>query len=299
MESGGWKFFAVFPELNSKWAYLLSSAKKRVLARGLTCPSCGTGRGFTVDQKYFVTTLVRCQTCQLMYRAPTTSAAESQRFYQSRYSQGSTTDLPSDAELERLIATGFKSHDEFKSYIQVLESLGVEPGQRVFDFGCSWGYGSWQLKHHGFVIEAFEISALRAKFARDKLGLDVCDSMDEVAGSYDVFFTSHVLEHVPSVEAAIAAAFRLLRPGGLFVAFTPNGSAAYRSRSPASWHRMWGNVHPQLLDDHYYKNRFQGFVTAMDSSPYKLGELADWSRKRDRSVSMDLSGHELLFVACK
>lgn len=277
----------------------MASARKKAFGQGLECPSCGGAGGVRVDRKYVFTALVRCGSCGLLFRTPTTSFEDSRSFYQKRYSQGFTTCIPANAELKRLIETRFSGEKSYRPYIDVLEALGVEKGQRVFDFGCSWGYGSWQLKHHGFEVDSFEISDARAKFAREKLGLRVVETMDAIEGVYDVFFASHVLEHVPSVQATIALALRSLRPGGLFVAFTPNGSSAYRSRSPSSWHQLWGNIHPQLLDDIYYGKQFQEFTTAMDSAPYKLNELTSWSGARSHSICLDLSGYELLVVAAK
>lgn len=285
--------------MNEKLAYFLTSTKKKLLRRDLNCPSCGAEGGALVDSKFVVTSLLRCRSCQLLFRSPTTSIEENHAFYQEEYSQGFTTELPSDADLKRLISTRFGGGKSYAGYIEVLEALGIEKGRKIFDFGCSWGYGSWQLKVHGFDVESFEISRPRAKYAREKLGLHVAESMHEVKGPYDVFFTSHVLEHVPSVQATIETAFQLLRSGGLFVAFTPNGSVAFRSKKPKDWRRLWGRVHPQFLDDVYYRKQFERLATVLDSAPYKLNELSSWSRTKRDAMCLDLGGHELLLVACK
>lgn len=246
------------------------------------------------DQKYLVTTLVRCEKCELMYRSPITGDEENRSFYQKAYKEGFTTDLPSESQLRTLLDSGFPGEKNYKKYIDVLTALGCSPGQRLFDFGCSWGYGSWQFKSYGFEVESFEISQPRANFAREKLGLRVFSSMDDVAAPVDIFFSAHVLEHVPSVAATIETALRILRPGGLFVAFTPNGSEAYRSIDPGGWHRLWGYVHPQMLDDIFYRKRFGGDSVTFDTSPYDLGKLSRWSQGGDPEGEIDLSGGELL-----
>jgi hypothetical protein len=45
----------------------------------------------------------------------------------------------------------------------------------------------------------------------------------------------------------------ILKPGGLFIAFTPNGSAQFRHENERVWSQLWGMVHPNVLDDRYYR----------------------------------------------
>src|SRR5207237_406681 len=158
---------------------------------------------------------------------------------QREYTQGFTTELPSEADLEQYRARGYSGTSrDYSSYLAVLDALGATAGQRLLDFGCSWGYGSWQLRQHGFEVQSFEISQPRAQFAGGKLGLSVHSRMLDLSGPIDIFFSSHVLEHVPSVAKALNLGISLLKPNGLFVAFTPNGSAAHRGRDPYVWHKL-------------------------------------------------------------
>ena len=204
--------------MNPKLKYLLTCSPKAMLGQGRRCPSCGSGNSAKVDSKFVVTQLRRCAKCQLLYRSPTTTPEENASFYQSDYSQGFTTEMPDEVRLLELTSTKFsQTEKDFSRYIEVLAAIGAKPGDRVLDFGCSWGYGSWQFKQHGFHVESFEISQPRAAFARDKLGISVTSNMSEISGPFDVFFSSHVLEHVPSVKAIIDYAFERLRPGGTFV----------------------------------------------------------------------------------
>jgi len=281
-----------------KLAYPRDSARKLMLRQGMVCPSCGTQAGHVVDRKYLITALRRCDACGLLYRTPTTSVAENRVFYQAAYAQGLTTYLPSDQELELLLKNRFQGKNDYQGYIDVLDAIGCKNGDRLLEFGCSWGYGSWQLRQRGFEVESFEISQPRAKYAREKLGIHIRELTDIGTGSYDIFFSAHVLEHVPSVNATVELALRALKPGGVFVAFTPNGSAAFRSRNPASWHQMWGNVHPQLLDEVYYKSQFKAYDYVMDSLPFDLNGLKQWAAAQSGPASLDLSG-ELLLCVCR
>ena len=145
--------------------------------------------------------------------------------YQTEYEEGFTTSLPSDAKLAALMQSGFRGHEkDYAPYVDVLGALGVEPGARLLDFGCSWGYGSYQLRRAGFDVEACEISAPRAAYGRDKLGVRIRDVAGLPDESFDIFFSAHVIEHVPSVSQLLELGLRVLRPGGLLVTFTPNFS---------------------------------------------------------------------------
>lgn len=224
-------------------------------------------------------------------------ASESERFYQATYRQGFTTEMPTDSELARMLHEGFGPERDYGAYADVLDALGCRPGTSIFDFGCSWGYGSLQLLRRGYRVQAFEVSQPRATFARDKLGIDVVPSLEQVRAPFDVFFSAHVLEHVPVVAEAVRRGLSLLRPGGLFVAFTPNGSPEFRAAQPIAWHKLWGLVHPQLLDAGYYRGLFAGRDILLASSPYDTRAIAQWKENPQASAELPLAGPELLCVA--
>jgi 2-polyprenyl-3-methyl-5-hydroxy-6-metoxy-1,4-benzoquinol methylase len=292
--------------LTGKLCYLGRSAFKLLRAEGRGCPSCGGLESQVLDRKAWVLAFRRCAGCQLLFRAPTTSAAENEAFYQTAYRQGFTTDLPPEQELQRLLESRFEGHDKnYAGYIAALRALGVPQGARVFDFGCSWGYGSWQLAQAGFAVEAFEISRPRAEFARTRLGVELRQPEALRDGGCDVFFSAHVIEHVPSVAAMLELGMRLLKPGGLFVCFTPNGSLSFRRRNPQAWHLMWGEAHPQLIDEVFLTRYWAGLPLLLTSAPlhqperpHPLAEIAAWER-RARSVVATLDEVELMFAAQK
>ncbi len=285
--------------MKGKLGYLFTSANKFILRKGMSCPSCGYIYADIVDSKYVVTSLRRCRNCQLLFRTPTTVAEDNAEFYQEDYEQGFTTEMPDDERLGLYIGSEFKGTEkDYSTYIEVLEAIGCKPGDRLLDFGSSWGYGSWQLKRYGFVVTSYEISIPRANYAREKLGLKVFSTTNDISGPFDVFFSSHTLEHVPSVSDAINYGMSVLRFGGIFIAFTPNGSMQHRLRDPFSWHRLWGLVHPNFLDDFYYRNRFSDHSLLLTSDPYDIDDnIKKWNQGQNVHAAYDLSGSELLIVA--
>jgi 2-polyprenyl-3-methyl-5-hydroxy-6-metoxy-1,4-benzoquinol methylase len=238
----------------SKLKYLQRSLVAQFRRSRFYCPSCGSNSSRIIERKLIITQLRRCTECKLMFRTPTDDPTANASFYENEYAQGFTTEVPSDSELATLTESNFAGTEkDYSYYISVLYQLGFQPGARVFDYGCSWGYGSYQLAKVGFDVTSFEIAPSRRRYAEQKLGVSTVSSMDEVAdrlaGKFDCFFSAHVLEHVPSPVQTFTYAMRLLKMRGLFVSFTPNGSQEHRAASP-QWSKLWGEVHPNFVNSY-------------------------------------------------
>lgn len=287
--------------MKQKINYLLTCIRKQIMNKGFFCPSCGSKKSVIVSRKYFVTTLNRCENCKLLFRLPVTTSEENSSFYQEEYSQGFTTDCPTESLLKNLVKNKFLGGEkDYSEYIKVIKAAGGDRGNRLFDFGCSWGYGSWQFMQKGFDVESFEISKSRANYARNKLGVKVHSSLSGVTGLFDIFFSSHVIEHVPSVKDAIDFGMSILKPGGLFVAFTPNGSFDFYEKDSNAWNKLWGQVHPNFLDDEYYMETFRGKQLLISSNPYQIKKIEEWDRNSINEVlALEVDGHELLILVKK
>ncbi len=252
-----------------------------------------------VDRKYLITQLRRCKNCRLLFRTPTDKPNFNASFYERNYRQGFTTELPSDEALSEMTRSCFAgSEKDYSYYIDVLTQL-LPRGASVFDYGCSWGYGSYQIARAGFEVAAYEVAPTRRAYARQKLGVKTADSIDsaasQLAGQFDCFFSAHVIEHVPSPSAAFRHAMRLLKRGGVFVSFTPNGCQERRQISP-EWHWAWGEVHPNLIDDDFLDTSFKLSPRAIGVSPVKTVSLPE-TPSMTRLNKLD-SG-ELFFAARK
>ena len=181
-------------------SYLFSSLIKCIFRLGFTCQFCKSSKYEVIKRKYFITALVRCNNCKLMFRIPTTSYKENKKFYQTKYSGGGqslrndkknlTTNLPSKNELKDLIKTNFaNSEKNYKKYIDILKIIKSNKKLKLFDYGCSWGYGSFQIKQSGFEVTSYEVSKSRAEFAQSELGISIANDINSIQQNYfDVFF---------------------------------------------------------------------------------------------------------------
>jgi len=285
--------------VSTRIRYLATSCFHQCTRARFLCPSCQSAKSELIERKWLVTSLRRCSKCQLLFRTPTTTSAENRLFYQEEYTQGTMTDTPSQERLEGLKKAGFKGSDrDFAFPLEVLAALGAKRGQRVFDYGCSWGYGSWQFANAGFDVTGFEISERRAIYASENLGVRVSRPDEERPETYDIFFSSHVIEHVPNARAMLLAGLRLLRPGGLFVCFTPNGSETHRRRNPTGYAKSWGLKHPQLICEKWIAHSASRLPWVASTTPHDLGILKSWARAQQVAIG-DLGGGELLFAVRK
>ncbi|RYD36066.1 MAG: class I SAM-dependent methyltransferase [Verrucomicrobiaceae bacterium] len=281
--------------MSARLKYFMSCSSNLLDRTRQNCPSCGNSSSTIEQRKLLVTALRRCSRCRLQFRTPTTTPEENAAFYQSDYDQGFTSDLPDDATVKELLNAKFEGQKkDAHLYLKMLEALGCKPGMKLFDFGCSWGYGSWQFRERGgYDVTSFEISKPRCQFAREKLGVNAYDSLEDVPGEdFDIFFSGHVIEHVPSVEAALKYARRKLKPGGLFVAYTPNGSDDRRQKDPLAWGRHWGMVHPNFLDDVFYRHQLPGVFLA--TPPYDFSAISSAWEAGKTSTGAKLEGSEIM-----
>ena len=260
------------------------------------CPSCGASENKTIDRKFIVTSLKECENCNMYYRFPGDTSDFNKEFYQEDYvEKGLTTDLPSAELLKKLIETSFKnSEKDFSFHIDLIKSIYPDKKEiRVLDFGANWGYASYQFKKSGFDVESFEISQHKAKFA-EKLEVNIKTDLDQIGNEFDVFFSSHVIEHHPHPNEMISLAKKVLKKEGVMITFCPNGSDALRDINFESFHRYWGMVHPNYFADKYFSKNFK-------LNPYYITSSSDYNSISQNLSSGqkigDTSGLELLVIS--
>ena len=171
----------------------------------------------------------------------------------------------------------------------------------LFDYGCSWGYGSFQLKKI-FNVVSYEISTPRAEYAKRKLNINVLNSsdlknIDKIKNNFEFFFMSHVLEHLPKPNKILKFGLNLLKKDGFLVCFTPNGSIEHKKNNK-NWSKLWGMVHPNMIDENFYKSIFADYKYYIGSVPYDMENIQNFVRGNEIMID-NLSGKELMIIVKK
>jgi SAM-dependent methyltransferase len=104
--------------------------------------------------------------------------------------------------------------------------------KKVFEFGCGRSHLASQIKELGYEYLGTEASRGRAEYSR-KLGLNVVHlpAFDfgslGAEGSFDLAFSTQVLEHIFEPDSVIKSVNSLLRDSGYLLIDVPNASAEY------------------------------------------------------------------------
>jgi 2-polyprenyl-3-methyl-5-hydroxy-6-metoxy-1,4-benzoquinol methylase len=168
---------------------------------------------------------VRCRGCGLVVAAREPTRQQLEQYY-SEYSYGNEDawKLPpaTEASLARLA--------------QKLEPYRA--GGRLLDVGCGAGAILGVMARHGWITEGTELSHVAAERLRaqgHRIHLGAIEELDLPQAAYDVVILSEIVEHLLDPGAAVAAAARVLRPGGAVYLTTPNFDALSRRLLGSRW----------------------------------------------------------------
>jgi 2-polyprenyl-3-methyl-5-hydroxy-6-metoxy-1,4-benzoquinol methylase len=284
-------------ELSTKIYYLLKSAWNYYQTP--ICPYCGYSEFTFFDRKALVTKLLECTSCNLMFRHPIDKQHNANKFYNKIYKQkGITTDLPTEGELKLLLKSSFNATNRSINEIETILRLicGELSGKSILDYGCSWGYSSWQFQKIGMKVQGYEIGIERMNYGIEKLGLKIVNEEHLIDGYFDVIFLSHVIEHLSDIASLISLFLTKLKPGGFIIILCPNGSNDLYTNKFQIFHRLWGMVHPNMITDKFLKYVFQKYPYFISSSPYKKEDIRSWDQ---RSCITELNGGDELLCIVK
>jgi SAM-dependent methyltransferase len=104
---------------------------------------------------------------------------------------------------------------------------GLPAGARVVDLGCGSGVFTNLLRRRGYQCVGVDLSPnliaiARANFSGIEFRTGDIERLPFPDSSFDGVLLSGVLHHLPERSRCAAEVFRILRPGGKFVAFDPN-----------------------------------------------------------------------------
>jgi ubiquinone/menaquinone biosynthesis C-methylase UbiE len=163
--------------------------------------------------------------------------------------------------------------------IQSVVKLGqFAPGARVADLGCGSGVFSSLLSQHGCICTGLDISPKLIELARRKYpGIEFLEGDVERLpfpdASFDGVLLGGIVHHLPNPSPCAAEVYRVLRPGGRFVAFDPNRMNPfmylYRDRSSPFYSQVGvtENERPVLAHETAATFRAAGFSVQTEFQP--------------------------------
>ncbi len=111
----------------------------------------------------------------------------------------------------------------------ICRKLRLQPGEKLLDIGCGWaGLARWAASHHGAQVLGVTLSKNQKAYAdeqiereglRGKVLVELRDYRDLEQESFDKIVSVGMFEHVGrmNLPTYFAQAYRLLKPGGLFL----------------------------------------------------------------------------------
>ena len=181
----------------------------------------------------------------------------------------------------------------------VRELLRGRTGQAL-DVGAGRGIASFALAKEGFHVTSLEpdpspivgAGAIRELAAEAALPINVVEEVSEglpfTGGTFDVVFARAVLHHTRDLDLACSEMYRVLRPGGIFIAVREHVISKEADLGPFldghPLHHLYGGEHAFLLDRYVGALKAAGFApldvlpplkSVINLFPYTIDSLRD------------------------
>jgi len=195
------------------------------------CPACGAAAARArVRHVRPADALVVCPRCQCMYANPQPTPEELAELYKREYYNEANTlrgglreeEQARNRELHRTVL-----RDLLRRHPRALAARAGQRRGRALDYGCGPGYFLAECREAGFQVAGIEFSEIAARYARERLNLEVATEPDQAleqlpAGSYRLVTAWQVLEHTRRPRQVLERLSASLAPGGVLCLTVPN-----------------------------------------------------------------------------
>ncbi len=199
----------------------------------ILCPICAANRVRQCFVKQGIAVLA-CEECTVRFWQPKETEAVAD-IYNENYFVGEETANGYNNYL--MLEPGLRK--TFRKRLQRIQAMGA-PGKKLLEVGCGTGFFLDEARKAGFEVIGVELSGFGAKYAQEKLRLNVKQGklleQNFASQSFDVVCMWDVLEHLPDPLADMKEVRRLLKPGGKLLLSTGNAQSAMAKLSGANWH---------------------------------------------------------------
>jgi SAM-dependent methyltransferase len=143
----------------------------------------------------------------------------------------------------------------------------------------------------GWEVEGVEVSRSAVEQGKAQGFKTFCGELAEAryaSGGFDLVIATELLEHVPDPGAMILEIGRILRPGGLFWATTPNSRGLSRRILGLDWSVISPPEHLHLLSENGIRTLLEkaGFrsvrIDAEGTNPFELAKWRGWRKSSSR-----------------
>lgn len=191
------------------------------------CPVCDSASHtlFTTHERM---ELFTCGGCGTIYMWPLPSAEVTEALYEDAY-EGATAGYFGKVD---------KKMRRCRRRLAWLSRFQREG--RFLDIGCNGGFIAEAAREKGFEAHGLDIDPVSIAYAKEHYPgntffLGTTEQYADRVEPFDLIYSSEVIEHVPNVQSFVAAAARLLKPGGYFFITTPDISHWRRPKDLVSW----------------------------------------------------------------
>ena len=177
--------------------------------------------------------LLRCGTCELVFRNPVPTPRELEGIYEKGY-YDSWGGEAAEALVSRQKRTYFLQHIQ---HIKRLMGKGT-----LLDVGCAKGNFLELARSEGYSVYGLEISEYAADAAagtvgKERIEVGTIEGSSHPPGMFDVITMFDFIEHVHDLDATLAAVSELIKSDGLLYIVTPSTSSmSFKFMGSQWWH---------------------------------------------------------------
>ena len=290
-------------QISRRIVYALQLLYARLFGPAPKCPYCGATQYRHLGDKFILLAAKQCDFCRLIFRWPIESEDVTKRYYDRLFKDSweDTTGIRTEIEsgkMEQFIAAKFQGvkYDYYHKLKIVRELTGGTARGKFLDFGCGWGYITFQARELGWDAEGFDVNGEYLTFARENLGITIHTDSEFVTNPahykrYDVVFAHHVLEHLVTPRQTLDTLYQLLKPGGWLVLVVPNaaGDAWHHNAAQTLGQNHISAFTPEWFRDNLPKHGFM--VTRIISPPYVFADT-----EKGFAETVGIRGFEIMAV---
>jgi len=236
-------------------AHLTTYAARRLAASppNVRCPLCQSEQIAKAECRF--DNVMRCLSCGFIFAVcPTDSSAPD--LYEEDWSQTEVhpTFIYSQGHYE------VRNEWKLRSLLNRLEQF--RQTNRLLDVGCSAAFFLKLARDRKWDVQGVEVSDFGVNFSREKLNIPVFQGLLHDAHypdeSFDVVFSSHLIEHVRDPVGLFVEMKRILRPGGVLVTVLPTQFTSPSYRLFGKWTGEGPPRHVSFFTKHLLETTLTG-----------------------------------------